>query len=231
MRRYWSVILLGARGVVGKLLLLLLALTAAEAALVAVFAGYTVILPHILNFSHLSLAFRAALAALAAICCLWGSDIRGGRCAYTLGRLQVDEMTVVVLWGLCYTLAFLVLMGFQLLLILAVGQHVSSTPQTLFLTSHQNELFHALLPMEDWGIYIRNGALALSLGMGCSVWSFWNRRSGAGWSLYLTVILAVIFFPMPTGSGLDGIFLAALLLIITGVGLFLVRKEVRHGEN
>ena len=66
MRRYWSVILLGARGVVGKLLLLLLALTAAEAALVAVFAGYTVILPHILNFSHLSLAFRAASLARAA---------------------------------------------------------------------------------------------------------------------------------------------------------------------
>lgn len=231
MRRYWSVFLLGTRGVAGKLAALLAILAAAEAGMIAVWGLNEPYLSRMLDSSHVTLVFRIALAVLAAICCLWGSDIRGGRCAYTLRRLRVSEMTVVVLWGLCYAFAFVVLMGVQLLVILAVGQHVCLTSQTLFLTSHQNELFHALLPIEDWGIYIRNGALALSLGQCCSVWSFWSRRGGAGWSLYLTAILVVIFFPVPAGSGLDGVFLAVLLLCITAAGLFQVRKEVRHGEN
>ena len=106
MRRYWSVILLGARGVGGKLLALLAVLAAVETGLMAALAYRTSNLDHLLDVIHLSLVFRAALVVLTVICCLWGSDLRGGgRCRYTLDRLGVGKMAVVVLWGLCYALA------------------------------------------------------------------------------------------------------------------------------
>lgn len=75
MRRYWSVILLAARGVTGKLLVLFAILTAVEAALVAGMGLGAEFLCFMLD-SNLSLAFRGAILVLAAICCLWGSDLR-----------------------------------------------------------------------------------------------------------------------------------------------------------
>lgn len=236
MRRYWSVILLGARGVTGKLLALLAALAAVEAALVAGLGLNAAFLAHMLNFSHLSIAFRGAILALTVICCLWGSDLGGGgRCGYTLARLRVGELTVVVLWGLCYALAFLALMGAQLLLILGICRWSAGSdpipPQSLFLASYQNKLFHGLLPIDDWGVYVRNALYALSLGLCSSMWSFWSRRRGGGWSLYIVALLVVFTFPAEIGSGLDGLFLGALALIFTAVGLFFVRREVRDGED
>ena len=237
MRRYWSVILLSARGVGGKLLALLAGLTAVEAALVGGLGLQWGILHLVLDSSHLLLVFRAALVILAAICCLWGSDVRGGRCRYTLGRLRMNEWTTAVLWGLCYTLAFLALMGFQLLLILAAcwwameANGGAAGPQALFLASFQNSLFHGLLPLEDWGGYVRNVLYALSMGMCCSVWSFWNRRQGGGWVLYFVTALVVFTFPMGIGGTLDGFFLGGLAMIITAAGMFFVWQEVHHGED
>lgn len=238
MRRYWSVILLGARGVAGKLLALLAVLTAAEAALVAVVGLHTSFLVHMLDSSHMTLAFRIALAALAVICCLWGSDLRGGgRCGYTLARLQVGEMTVVVLWGLCYALAFLALMGFQLLLLLgACGwfAHVNqgfASAQSVFLAAHQSQLFHALLPLEDWGVYVRNVLCALALGLTCSAWSFWRRRNASGIAVFGAALLAVIFFPADLGGGSSGLVVGILALAVAAVALVFVWKEVRHGTD
>lgn len=235
MRRYWSVILLGARGVTGKLLALLAVLAAAEAALVAAVGLHTSFLVHMLDSSHLSLAFGIALATLAVICCLWGSDIRGGRCAYTLARLRVGEMTVVVLWGLCYTLAFLVLMGFQLLVILAACRWSMGTapisPQSVFLAAHQSQLFHALLPLEEWGVYVRNGLYALSLGLTCSAWSFWRRRNLPGIAVFGVVLLAAIFFPADLGGDSAGPVVGILTLAVAAAALAFVWKEVRHGTD
>lgn len=237
MRRYWSVILLAARGVTGKLLALLAALAAAEAALVAGLGLRAEFLAHMLDFSHLSLAFRGAILVLAVICCLWGSDLRGGRCQYTLGRLQVGEMTTVVLWGLCYALAFLALMGFQLLLILgACGWFAYvhggfSSAQTLFLAAHQDNLFHSLLPLEDWAIYIRNGFFALSQGLTCSAWSFWRRRNAPGMAVFGMALMAVCFFPLSTGSGPDGLVMGILALAVAATAMVFVWKEVRHGTD
>lgn len=237
MRRYWSVILLGTRGVTGKLLALLAALAAAEAALLLATGGFSGMMPAVaMEGGHLAIAFRAALLILAAVCCLWGSDIRGGRCAYTLGRLQVSEMAAVALWGFCYTLAFLVLMGFQLLLLLglcwwSIRQCAGAvTGQWVFLTAHRDTLFHALLPLEDWGLYVRNVAYALSLGMNCSLWAFWSRRGGAGWLLYPVLALTVIFFPASTydNSGIAGGLLA---LALMAAALLFAWTEVCRAED
>lgn len=232
MRRYWSVILLGARGVTGKLLALLAALAAAEAALLLATGGLSGMIPAVaMEVGHLAIAFRAALLILAAVCCLWGSDIRGGRCAYTLGRLRVSEMTAVMLWGLCYALAFLALMGFQLLLLLGlcwwgIRQSVgAATGQWVFLAAHRDALFHALLPLEDRGLYVRNAAYALSLGMNSSLWAFWSRHGGAGWVLYPVLALTVIFFPVETYDN-GGIVTGLLALAMTAAALLFAWKEV-----
>ena len=66
MRRYWSVMLLGARGVCGKLLALLAVLAASEAVLVALRGLPAACLSNLLQGSCLSYAFRAAL--------LWGAS-------------------------------------------------------------------------------------------------------------------------------------------------------------
>lgn len=238
MRRYWSVILLGARGVTGKLLALLAVLTAAEAALVAVVGLHTSFLVHMLDSSHMTLAFRIALAALAVICCLWGSDLRGGgRCGYTLARLQVGEMTVVVLWGLCYALAFLALMGFQLLLLLgACGWF-----------AHVNQGFASAqsgVPGGPPEPAVPRPAAYGGLGRLCPQRPL---RPGPGHDLLRVVLLAAEeclwhsdlrrgaavgdLLPASLGGGSSGLVVGILALAVAAVALVFVWKEVRHGTD
>lgn len=238
MRRHGSVLLLAVRGITGKLLLLLAALAAVEAGLLAwtMARGYGN-LENILKGSRVSLAFAGAMLALTAVCCLHGSDLGGGRSAYTLGRLSVGEGAVLFWWSLCYAAAFLVLMGFQLLVLLAFCRYwltwadpAQVSPQAVFLAAHRNGFFHGLLPLEDWAVYVRNTLYALSLGVTCAAWSFWRRRDQWGVAVYGVAFLASLFFPVSTGDWANGLCFGFFTAMCAGVALYYVWREVRNGK-
>lgn len=237
MRRHGSVLLLAVRGITGKLLVLLAALAAVETLL------FFLTLPEqslelILENSHISMAFRAALLALAAICCLQGSGLRGGRARYTLRRLSVGEPAILFWWSGCYAAAFLILMGFQLLLLLgfcgyylAHADPAQISAQTVFLAAHRDSFFHSLLPLEEGAVYVRNGLFAVTLGITCATWSFWRRRDTAAIAVYGVAFLVAVFFPTATGNWSACLFEGVLAVLAAGISIFYVWQEVRHGKN
>ena len=131
MKRHGSVLMLAARGSLGKALLVCAATAAAElglfwaalgraaeraaelAALPPEEAAYRQMenawsLEQVFTDSRISWVFALGLLALCAILCLNGGGLSGGRTGYTLRRLRVREQTVGV-WFAVYGAAVLVI--------------------------------------------------------------------------------------------------------------------------
>lgn len=241
MRKYGSVWMAAARGIAGPLALLLLVLAAAEGVLLwMAYPDYEVTgLYFLLSDCPLVWFFRGALILLTAACCLHGSGLGGSAVGNTLGRLRVSELTVFLLWGLCYAMAFVILWAVQAGILLGAGAYYTAqaapsmvSAQTVLLTSWQVPFFHAVLPLDQWTGYVRMTLLSLGLGIGCAAWSFWRRRGASGYAAPFLVILWVVTITFgPANLSVD---LSMILVTLTtaGISIYLAWKEVyRHADS
>lgn len=241
MRKHLSVWMAAARGIAGPLALLVLVMAAAEGALLwrayPEFAASG--LTFLLENAPLIWVYRGALVLLAVACCLHGSGLGGSAVGATLGRLRVSELTVVLWWSLCYTMAFVILWAVQAGILLGAGAYYIAqaapsmvSPQTMLLTAWQFPLLHALLPLDQWSGYVRMGALCLGAGTGCAAWSFWRRRAANGYAApFLVILWAVTITVEPTSFAMD-LFLSFGVLSAAAVFLYLIREEVRsHADS
>lgn len=236
MRKHLSVWMAAARGIAGPLALLVLVMAAAEGILLwrayPEFAASG--LTFLLENAPLIWVYRGALVLLAVACCLHGSGLGGSAVGATLGRLRVSELTVVLWWSLCYTMAFVILWAVQAGILLGTGAYYIAqaapsmvSPQTMLLTAWQFPLLHALLPLDQWSGYVRMGALCLGAGTSCAAWSFWRRRAANGYAApFLVILWAVTITVEPTSLAMD-LFLSLLALGSAAVSLYLIREEVR----
>lgn len=241
MKKHLSVWMAAARGIAVPLALILLALAAAEGLLLwrACQGAETSGFQMLLESCPLIWIFRAALVLLAAACCLHGSGLGGSALTNTLGRLRISELQVVLWWGLCYAMAFVILWAVQAGVLLGAGAYYTAhaapsavSAQTVLLVSWQVPLFHAVLPMDQWTGYVRMACLSLGLGMGCAAWSFWRRREGNGYAApFLAIVWVVSLTFAPLSLSVD------LLLILTalataGASVYFIRGEVRgHADS
>lgn len=241
MRKYGSVWMAAARGIAGPLALILLVMAATEGALLwSAYPDYEATgLCFLLSDRPLVWLFRGALILLTAVCCLHGSGLGGSAVGNTLGRLRVSELWVVLLWGLCYAMAFVILWAVQAGILLGAGAYYAAqaapsmaNAQTVLLASWQASFFHAMLPLDQWTGYVRMAALSLGAGMGCAVWSFWRRRAANGYAAPFLVILWVVTITAgPTDLAMD-ILMILVALATMGISIYLVWEEVyRHADS
>lgn len=241
MNKHGSVWMAAARGIAGPLALILLVMAAAEGILLWIsYQEYHLMgLPSLLVECPVVWFFRAALVLLAAACCLHGSGLGGSTVGATLGRLRVSELTVVLWWGLCYAMAFVILWAAQAGILLGISWHFTAhaatsavSAQTVLLASWQVPFFHAVLPLDQWSGYVRMAALSLGLGISCAAWSFWRRREGSGYAAPFLVILWVVTITFePTSLSMD-LFLILAALVTAGISIYLIWEEVyRHADS
>ena len=235
MRRYTSVLMLGARGVVLPLIAILLLMGAAEAGLVFLELSSGWSLEWFWQESHVVWAYRAALVLLAVTCCIHVSGLGGSRVYYTMHRLRITEWTVTVLLGLCYGAVFVVLWAVQVGILTAVTAYnaarAGAVPQAVFLLSWNDDFFHAMLPLDQWTGYVRQLLLALGMGMSCAVWSFWRRRNSFGYAAPVAVIAAAMFTGWCCRNFMVDICLGVGMCLLTIGSLCFVREEVAQCER
>lgn len=235
MRRYTSVLMLGARGVVVPLIAVLLLMGAAEAGLVLWELSGGWILERFWAESYVVWAYRAALVLLAAACCVHVSGLGGSRVYYTMHRLRISEWTATVLLGLCYGAAFVVLWAAQAGILTAVTAYnaarTGAGDQAVFLISWKDDFFHAMLPLGQWTGYVRQLLLALGMGMSCAVWSFWRRRNSFGYAAPAMVIAASVFTGWGCRDFVVDISLGVGACIVAACSLYFVSEEVSQCER
>lgn len=241
MKRWLSVLTPAARLSVWKVLLL-----SALAAGVQIFLflaapnGWDTVnsdtpsLESVVQMGKLSLVFGAGLLLMCAVLVLPGTE-RGAKTGYTLRRLSVDERVVVLLWGGVNALLLLFFWGVQTAVALALSQYYLQTlpaefsnHQSLFLAFSRSPYLHALLPLWDWLLMVRNLVCCAALGLSAAALPFHWRHGRKSWTLLFLAVVAAVLFP----AGMDSSISSAAGLLLFGSAITLMVSNIwRCYEN
>ena len=241
MKKHLSLVQLFARSTIFPMLALLAAMAAAELALFrhsldlhlryAAAGDEMDSLEQIIDYSNIAILFGLAFLLLTVILCLPGCRF-GSRTDYTFGRLSLDERTVY--WwqagynAACYVILWAAQLGVTLAccaLYLASAPEGAYTGQTVFLASYRSPLLHALLPLGDWVLWLRNLGLLAGLALSTARVPVCRRQGKAPVAVVL-MALTIYFFPRALGNySYDVIVLWPIVGSIAGVLWAVLRKE------
>ena len=73
-------------------------------------------------------------------------------------------------------------------------------PQAVLLASYRVDLFHSLLPLADWGVYVCNCIMAVALGAATAYFSAMERRGRRAAASVVLAVVCVFSFKRAMGS-------------------------------
>ena len=196
-------------------------------------------LERLLDRSAVNVYFALAFVLTTAILCLPGCAFRS-KTQYTVARLSVTE-TAVTLWqAVCNILMYLLLASVQTLIAYGLCQYyMAAAPaeftstQTVFLAFYRHELLHALLPLADAPLWIRNGLLVTALAASAAAFPLKQRAGKISVMIVSLATIAIVFFERGIGEfGQIAIHACVLLIAICELlGFMLTRSREEADED
>lgn len=192
------------------------------------FPQLEVLLPRSAAYAWFALGYLLITALL----CLCGCQFRA-KTSYTLRRLTVSERAVF-LWQWVYNiLIYLLLWVVQVILTyalcryyLAAAPAAAVSTQTLFLAFWRSEYLHALLPLADVALWIRNVLLLLTLGLAAAIFPYKQRRGIYSGSAIALIPYTLITFDRGIGEWSAVLLSATVALMVTcEVIAFMLRAD------
>lgn len=160
---------------------------------------------------------------------------------YTLERLPLTRKEITHRHVLYSALSYGVLVSVQVLVLLGLFLWYGSMdteavfgPQTILMAFYGDEFLHALFPLGDWPLLLRNVILAVSMGMATAGVSLNLRKNkiSALWNIILMVLLLAWFFPVgPEGGSVPRLLLGGPVFLLLGAGGLNVQQEKHRTEE
>lgn len=213
MRQHLSLLMLAAGSTIYKILLLLALMAAGQSLLFyqatqkGLAAETPLPLEEIVTSSHMIWLAGGAFLILMVLLTLTGTEFKGSKLRYTLGRLAVDERVAVLWWTLYNAICIFVFLVVELLLVYVLGRFYLAkmdgafiNQQSLWLAFYRNKFMHGLLPLADKSLYARNIVFTLSLGLTAACFSFRQRRDKWGIAVVIMTALVLVTFPQRMGA-------------------------------
>jgi len=249
MKKHLSVFGFFARSSFFKVLLILLAMCAVEAAffhfeLQDALEAYEVVgsgmasLERMFMSAATNVYFRIALALITLVVCLPGCEFKS-KTSYTLRRLSISERAAFFHQAAYNTLVYLMLFGVQLALVFGLSQYYLSvvpeecfSNQTIFLAFYRNDFLHSLLPLEDIGLWIRNGLLVITFGLATAEYPYRQRRHKFSSTALALVVYTIVWFDQSIGQLGHVITTGIIALMLIGTTIYtLAKKDEEVVEN
>ena len=160
---------------------------------------------------------------------------------YTLERLPLTRKEITHRHVLYSALSYGVLVSVQMLILLGLflwyGRMDTEGvfgPQTILMTFYGDEFLHALFPLGDWPLLLRNVILAAAMGMATAGVSL-NLRENKGsalWNIILMVLLLAWVFPMgPEGGSVPQLLIGGPVYLLLGGGGLNYQQEKHRTEE
>jgi len=200
MKKALALFSLIARHSVGKVLAVLVLLTAGNAAAFFPELGNRArSLSSMLDSFILMAVFLGSFLALSSILCRQLAD-RGGHQNYFLNRLRLRGATVywthVLYNSLCYFLLFAVeALSLLVLCMITVSRFPESyNHQSIVMACWQSDLLHTFFPLSDWLGWLTNGVILAGLGIFTAAAPTKNRNGKSSFSAALMILIVVVCF-------------------------------------
>ena len=175
--------------------------------------------------------FRVALVLITVVLCLPGCEFKS-HTSYTLRRLSVRERTTFLhqaaynslVYGMLFAAQLAIVYGLSIYYIAAApGECVSN--QTLTLAFYRNAFLHTLLPLEDIGLWIRNGLLIVCLGLTTAEYPYSQRRKKFSANALALVMYTIVYFDREIGDLLHAILMVFIALMVIGAVIYALMKK------
>ena len=242
MKRISSVWMAAAKNLWWKLLLIAVAMLAAEYGLYRwIFPGLLaegeyVSRPFyaVIHRTHIKFVFFAAMTALTACCCLQGSRFSGSN-SYLLQRLSLREWQISGLWVLVHLGCFVILWAVQLRGIFGLWKlHLQQFPTTepglnLLVAFYENGFLHGLLPLADISRWVYLLVYWFSMAVLTATFGYFQRRGR--FRISLLIMLGCYFnLTSELGVAASHIIFVIVCLLVVGTDLYGIWSE-RHEEE
>lgn len=243
MKKHISVLGLLARSSVFKVLLILLGMSTVQIVsfhlkllsgldMYATAASGMPSLEEMFSSAAIGMYFRVAFVLIAIAVCLPGCEFKSNT-SYTLRRLSVSERAVFFHQAVYNMLVYLMLLAVQLVVAFGLARYyIGAAPaecisnQTVVLAFYRNNFLHSILPLEDVGLWIRNGLLVLSLGLASAEFPYRQRRHKFSASTVALGIYTIVCFNQGIGQLTHVISTALITAAVIGEAIYnFTRKE------
>ncbi len=182
--------------------------------------------------------FAFAFVAVTVLLCLPGCSFRAHP-EYTLRRLSISEKAVLACQAGYNFLIYGILFAAQLATLLCLGLWYvnTATPQVvgsqaLFLAFWKSEFLHALFPMTDGLLWVKNVLLGLSMAFAAALVPYRQRRGRISVTVIGLAAYTVVFFSGGIGELFELALTVLMSLIVLGEVLsVLLKKEETEGEQ
>ena len=233
MKRHLSVLALLMRGTIWKFIVLLILGTVAEYFFAARAFGSPA--ERAVGSMPVKLVFFACFLLLSALLWASGSDM-GAKSSYTIRRLRIDERVVFVwqaVWNCC---AYFILWAWQAALAvwlteLSLAQLAPeyAGPQALMMAFYRADFLHALIPLLDSSVWVRNALMVLGLGLTGALLPLRQRRGKRGSGIFVYAVFCAAAFPISTSDS-NGAAIATVVSVVAiaaSIALAAGSREVR----
>lgn len=179
------------------------------------------------------LTFLLASVAL----CLPGTSI-STKTGYTLDRLSISQRAVFFCQAVYNLSIYFILWISELSICFALcSYYVGNAPtelvgnQNIFLAFYRNSFLHALLPLADVSVWIRNGFLLIALAVTTAEYPYKQRQKRLGFSAMATVLFAIVFFKVDLADAFNVILTASISIVMIIEMLYLFFSEDNSYER
>ena len=152
-----------------------------------------------------------------------GSVRKNCKTGYTLQRLRISEFWTFVWHSVSNICMFLLLYMTQILVLFLLARSYAAQgtyaegAQGIFIDCFRAEFPHAVLPLDEVSLWIRNGIYVLAAGISVAYAVLRARYGKFSIAALFVIALTVRAFPAPIGSGTEGGLIAAIVLFFTAV--------------
>ena len=244
MKKYITIFELFTRNTIYKILLVLIAMGAAQIAMFRkvmyewipmdyydldfqAIEHYT--LEYMVDKSKSAVFMGIAFVLITAILCWNGCNI-GSKSSYTLQRLQVTEKKIFIMQSIYNSLCYVLLLGAQVgVFFIMSGMYAKLaghvTNQTVFLAYYRNAFMHSILPLEGTMRWIASTFIVLGCGMAAAVFTYLQRRGKVAWSFFMVVACVLVGFKQELGNQITLVMMTIIWGIIAIASYFRMSQK------
>lgn len=246
MKQHLSVFAWAARSTVIKVLAILAAMTAVEAAFIYFYFNQIISeenfygsISGMVSESRIRLIFGIAFVLICFLLLTTGSELFKSKVRYTLQRLSVSE-TAVVLWQTAYNaIVFLTMWALQLAVMLIaskmymeIADPASTSEQSIFIAFYKDGFLHSLLPLDETSRYVRNILLLLAISISIAYFNYNQRNDKKSIAIFIIVSITVKCFSRELSSfGMDMVISIISLIAIVNSLYGVIKGEKNESET